>query len=385
MKRYIIKLSVAILAIGLLCVSCQEKPGNGDKPEQGLPKIELTEVTPLSGTIKAGFRITVKGEGWDEMTDEIYFQAGDDEESRTYISNSSIIFNEAKIAFGLFPSESVVGKSGINCYLTRGEEYEPYLLGENLTIECPTIADGWIPDAQFRSSLAAASDQIAVLFNEFGMIDVEGAAAITSVGDFFNLCDCQATSFAGIELFKNYAGPIYAWGCPNLVEADFSALTKMGNLNIDNCPMLKDLKLSPNTQYANLWNDPCLTRLDFSGEMNLDTVNLYENGKGPAVEYLDIRRDSNNPYGKGYVFPYFVAADNALIKINWWTLRSMWKDGNDNRPGGWLAIYKAWKEHNATIEVYSSDNMNELMMTIEKYSENPNALTDDGNREHIFE
>ncbi|MCQ2142621.1 MAG: fimbrillin family protein [Bacteroidales bacterium] len=337
--------------------------------------IRIAGLNPLSGTVKAGFDIVMEGTGWDAAADAIMLKT---DEVTCNIANTAITFGGGKITFGILPTEAIVGKTGVTAFLTRAG-FPDLVIGKDLTIACPTTAEGWIPDAAFRFVLSSRGTTSSV-FNKYGMVDLAAAAAVTAA-DGWDLSDTQAVSFEGVELFYNVTGAIYAWNNHNLEKADFSALTKIGNLNINGCEKLKDFKPSPSSQYINAWGNLALTSIDLSGDLNCDTINLYENGSGPAIEYFDARRDDNNPYGKLYLYPYCIFADDAVIKISEYDITGLWGDGSDSRPEGAGAYRRGWEQHNATVEVYSNSDRNTLLYTLKKYSEDPDAWTKAKNKQ----
>lgn len=418
MKKTLRFLAMALMA-GAMLTACGGDDddtggggGGGGTGEGPIPGVTVDN--KLSGSVKAGFAgaIEITGSGFDPELDWVFI-GYDDGGKTTYvrITTDVLTIKTGRITFGVSIDAAYLDKT-FKVYLDRAETKME--LTNDLTFTMPTVAEGYIPDPYFRATLRSLhSDQgnpdIAALFNAYGLIDVSAAAAIKKCGhaDYgLNLYACQAKSLEGIELFKNIEGTVAAWGMDAIEEIDLSKweASSTGNIAffINGVPNLKKFIGSPNGYLFNLYDCPKLEYVDLSKAQWAYNIQLFydtsETGFS-AVTYLDMRKDrsgtemggpaeSDKNTWKGYPHAatewapflsgaWFKVADNCHILVDYQFLVDKWKDAGSvaNPDGsGYGTIYNAWKR-GATIDVYSSKNIEKKLGTVPMYKDDPGALT----------
>jgi hypothetical protein len=324
-----------------------------------------TDITAMTGDLKLGTDITVEGTGWDESKDYLIACAGTDS---VYITTDEISFKSKKIVFGMSPSEAIGGSSNGKLILVRGNLRKE--IGTNLKFIVPTIEEGWLPEAAFRTLLKSVDNNIANMFDKYDMLDVETAGSYTSNGATLFMTDSGCVGFEGISLFHSLNGRIYAWSNPNLEKVDASGLHALIEIRFPNCKKLTELIFSDGIQETTINGTTALVSEDLHEAAKLVRYNANEGGDGARYQFVDFRRAPSSPAWTGEV--YILFDDNAKVKMtnNEWTYN--WFDGHASRYGGQSAIINAWMTQNLTIEIYKDDDMDSLLYSVPAYSSDPN-------------
>lgn len=430
MKRDFLLFAMALLA-GAMSTAC----GGDDKGTEGPPPSPptgidgVTVVDKLSGSVKAGVAdaIEITGSGFDPSQDWVFI--GYDENGKTTyvrITTDVLTIKSGRIAFGVPITAGYLDKT-FKVYLDR--QNTKMELTEDLTFTMPTVADGYIPDPDFRATLAnpgkdEGNPEISVLFNSYGLLDVAAAAALkqgcAAGGYALNLYNCKAKSLEGIELFKSLQGTIAAWLMPEIEVIDLSkweAAKSVGYFAFfatdagGGLPKLKKFIGGPGLYALQLTGAPNLEYCDLSRSKWLYNAQVYSSVEADYVydnlTYLDIRKNrsgtefggpvensaehnwkgypnsaDDNPTGIDAWVPFvgkvwFGLADNAHILVDYQFLIDKYSydsnKGYDGKTYGYMTIYDAWKR-GATIDVYSSKDNVKKLGTVPMYKDDASAL-----------
>lgn len=389
MKKMMRFLAMALMA-GAMFTAC----GGDDGPEgpdgPGGPTDVIDGVTvdnKLSGSVKAGkaAAIEIMGSGFDPDQDWVYIgynEGGAIKYER--ITTDLLTIKSSRISFGVPITASYLDKT-FKVYLDR--ETVKMELTNDLTFTMPTVEEGYIPDPYFRATLMSTHPQqgnatIAPLFDSYGLLDVAGAATIETI----NLYASGATSLEGIELFT-HCGRIIAHETSSLVKADFSKLKTdqylfitmersgaleeviagptISRLDIYDCTKLKTVDLHLNKWMHNLqcFNDPAIQTFDIRRE---HTGTFKDKEKEPA-EYCD----GDNQYTVFESGAVMQLPDNVHILVDYAFITEKRQAGE---TGSFKGVYDAWTR-GATIDVYSSKNIEKKLGTVPMYKDDNGALT----------
>lgn len=394
-----------IAGTSLFFVGCDKGGTNEQGDDPGAQTGNYPPVTiegeMLSGDIKAGISaaVTIRGTGFDEVQDYIYVAYDDEagEQQFERISGEFLEFRSTRISFGIHVDSPLVGKTVV-VYLDR-PGYDRMPISGEINFIYPEISDGYIPDAGFRASLMSTHPQqgnaqngIPELFNSYGLIDVQGAAGIKEI----NLYSSTAQSLEGIELFTS-CERLVAHEMANITEIDFS------NWKSGNC----FVTLERSMKLEKIVAGPCIGRLDCYDCENLKVLDLHHarwmynlqvfsntTGEYLPIETFDLRRqrtgtlkDVENPAGAEYCRTddeYAVLQAGAVMAMPG-TCHILVEDAFLTEKRGWdfaeyctyHAIYDAWTR-GATIDVYSATDIEKHLGTVPMYSEDPDALTLEG-------
>lgn len=399
MKKTIKFFTIALMAAAMFTACGGDDGGDGgnDTPPDptGYPDVVI-EKAP-TGSVKAGIAdaIEITGDRFDASQDYILVGYDKDGKMETEKVSAQVLTVKTKrISFGIHVDAEYIGKP-IVVYLDR-PGYSLMPLTTELTLTLPTIEEGYIPDPLFRKTLAERNPNVAELITPLGMIDVAGAAILSSGGSpdgyALDLYQCPAKSYKGIELFMNLKGPIAAWDAPNVEEIDFSNWKALGvTFHSERALSLKKFIGSPYMLTAILQDCPKLTYVDISMSDWCHRCDIrFTTKEGgsikSAVTYLDMRRlmtgtgkyNPNRPsnVGEYTIFDgdsYFLLADNATVKLDSWTLFDH-NIANNGAPSCWANIHDSWT-CGAKIEVYSWRDIAKYLDTAPLYSVDPDALS----------
>ncbi|MBQ7517411.1 MAG: hypothetical protein IJU13_03150 [Bacteroidales bacterium] len=398
-----------------------EDPGQGGEdpydPGQGNFPAGVTVETPLfSGVVKVGVpeEIEIYGGGFNgddsSNPDDIYigWQEGSSKKYERVANESLTVYSDG-IVFGVSTDTEAMGKNVI-VYLKRdGYDYMP--VSGTITLQTPTIADGYIPDRFFLGVLRDQNTLIANMVGPCGLINPKAAAKLTQAGqtnhkvngvlpnpeDFvLYIGDNVSDDWRGIELFSHLGDKgsyvndeganVMAWKCPNIKHIDFSAWEAKVKVRLDNCPALQSIIAGTHMRGLELPGCTALRTVDVHHSRYINWINI----EGLNITTLDIRHameyDNNgNETGYGWesdggVWTHMCESgniklngigQNALIKIDAYYLV------RHNVNSQWQYIYNAWRYKGATIEVYSSNRkyIDVKLGTVPAYSTSPNALS----------
>lgn len=391
MKNKFRLLAMALLAGAVFSACGDDDNGGNDGPDDkdGYPPVEITN--EVKGAVKAGTASAIEILGTGFLPDLDYIYIGYDKDGKTeyeQVKENVLTMTATRISFGVHVSAPYLDKT-VKVYLDR-PDYKRMPITGDITFTMPSVAEGYIPDAGFRGTLSSTHDQqgnpaIAPLFDTYGMLDVQGASKITSL----NLYASSANSLEGIELFTNVTF-VSGWDMPNIKEIDLSKWTARGvDFRCERAANLEKLVGAPYGRILICHSCPKLTHVDvhLSNWMHWLNISDYES-KGAdapqsAVTYLDLRRNqsgefSSNPTEDNQFTIWggnsgLKVADNATILVDSWFIF----DHNYGNGACWDNIYDAWKNHGATIKVYSrvEPYTDELLGTVPMASEDPDALS----------
>lgn len=389
----------------------------------------VTVENKLSGSVKAGFAdaIEIVGTGFDPAQDWVYI--GYEKDGKTEyvrITDDVLTIKSGRISFGVPITAGYLGET-FKVYLDRAATKME--LTNDLTFTMPTVAEGYIPDPEFRATLTnpgkdEGNPEIAKLFNSYGLLDVAAAAQLktgcVAGGYALNLYNCKAKSLEGIELFKSLQGTIAAWLMPEIEVMDLSkweAAPSVGYFAFfandagGGLPKLKKFIGGPGLYALHLTGAPELEYCDLSRSKWLYNAQVYANKEADYIydnlTYLDIRKDrsakemggpvedapdlgwkgypnskDDNPSAESAWVPFvgkswFGVADNARILVDYQFLLDKYSynsdGGYDGKTYGYMTIYDAWKR-GATIEVYSSKDNSKKLGTVPMYKDAADAL-----------
>ena len=430
MKRIFCYFAMALLASAMFTACGGDDKGTEGPPPPPPTGIDgVTVVDKLSGSVKAGVAdaIEITGSGFDPSQDWVFI--GYDENGKTTyvrITTDVLTMKSGRIAFGVPITAGYLDKT-FKVYLDR--QNTKMELTEDLTFTMPTVADGYIPDPDFRATLAnpgkdEGNPEISVLFNSYGLLDVAAAAALkqgcAAGGYALNLYNCKAKSLEGIELFKSLQGTIAAWLMPEIEVMDLSkweAAKSVGYFAFfatdagGGLPKLKKFIGGPGLYALQLTGAPNLEYCDLSRSKWLYNAQVYSSTEKDYIydnlTYLDIRKNrlgtefggpvensaehnwkgypnsaDDNPTGIDAWVPFvgkvwFGLADNAHILVDYQFLIDKYSydsnKGYDGKTYGYMTIYDAWKR-GATIDVYSSKDNAKKLGTVPMYKDDANAL-----------
>lgn len=420
MKKTLKLFAMALMA-GAAFTSCDDKTGgdNGTKPTPGgdgnYPPIELDEL--ISGTRKAGIagEIAITGSGFDREMDWIYVDYTDDKgvKQSDRVTDDVLDIGARRVSFGVKMSALYLDKP-FTVYLERGGDYDRMPISGEITLEMPTVADGWIPDAGFRATLMSdhpnnGNPNIAPLFDKYGLIPPAAAASVKKSGvknaageetSGLNLYASTAKSLEGIELFTHVEGNIEGWGMTQIEEVDFSKWTAQGiSLLFNGSKTLKKFVGSPYAYYVAVHECEKLTHVDLSPCKWAYNAQVWYNTNPngtiySSVTYLDIRKQREGKEFRGEEgvkdesqYPsnpetdyatymggsaYFKPADKCHILVDYQFLTE--KRGTELDGSGYGGIYGAWVR-GATIDVYDSKDITKKIGTVPLHSVDDKALT----------
>lgn len=413
MKKTFKILAMALIS-GMVFTACDKKPGddgngngNGGGDEEQTP---WTVTNKLSGEIKAGFATSIEITGSDFEPDEDYIYIGYEENGAmvySLVSNAVLELRRSRISIGVPITAPYIDKT-VKVYLERLTfDNNKHALTDNLTFVMPAVSEGYIPDPGFRATLQSTHMQdgnpnIAVLFDSYGLLDVESAAQVTSSGcegDYaLNLYASNAKSLEGIELFTNIGKDdkskvVAGWGS-SLEEVDLSKLTNTHGLDFrfNGLPSLNKIIGAPYAYRIDVYQCDNLTHVDLSPCKWLYNLQLwYDNSPTTYsyVTYLDMRRQNSGTkveYPSNTASEYTVfspdswmkVADNCKILVDYQFLldKATRNFGSEQTPN-WSCygtVYGAWTR-GATIEVYDSQDITNLIGTVPAYSAGSTAIT----------
>lgn len=392
MKKMMRFMAMALM-VGAMFTACggddgPEGPGGPGEPTDVIDGVTVDN--KLSGSVKAGkaAAIEIMGSGFDPDQDWVYIgynEGGAIKYER--ITTDLLTIKSSRISFGVPITASYLDKT-FKVYLDR--ETVKMELTNDLTFTMPTVEEGYIPDPYFRATLMSTHPQqgnatIAPLFDSYGLLDVAGAATIETI----NLYASGATSLEGIELFT-HCGRIIAHETSSLVKADFSKLKTdqylfitmersgaleeviagptISRLDIYDCTKLKTVDLHLNKWMHNLqcFNDPAIQTFDIRRE---HTGTFKDKEKEPA-EYCD----GDNQYTVFESGAVMQLPDNVHILVDYAFITEK-RQAGDN--GSFKGVYNAWTR-GATIDVYSSKNIEKKLGTVPMYKDDNGALTLNG-------
>lgn len=401
MKKKMRFLAMALMA-GAMFTACggDDNDGPVDPPKKG--GIDgVTVDNMLSGSVKAGFpnAIEIMGSGFDPELDWVfigYDQGGEIKYER--ITTDVLTIKTGRISFGVSVDATYLDKT-FKVYLDRATVKME--LTNDLTFTMPTVAEGYIPDPYFRATLRSTHPQqgnptIVPLFSAYGLLDVAGAAAVKEI----NIYGSSATSLEGIELFTG-ATRLYGNDNTALKVADFSKWKSSGPIfvNMERSTALEEVIGGPSIGRMDCYDCDKLTKVDMHLSRWQYNFQLFSSANGESnVTYLDIRKlrtgtemggTVENPNGtdenwKGYchsenewspLLPgaWYRIGDNCHVLVDYQFLVDKW-GGTGVDGSGYNCIYSAWTR-GATIDVYSSKNIEKKLGTVPMYKDDNGALT----------
>ncbi len=399
MKKMMRFLAMALMA-GAMFTACggddgPEGPGGPGEPTDVIDGVTVDN--KLSGSVKAGkaAAIEIMGSGFDPDQDWVYIgynEGGAIKYER--ITTDLLTIKSSRISFGVPITASYLDKT-FKVYLDR--ETVKMELTNDLTFTMPTVEEGYIPDPYFRATLMSTHPQqgnatIAPLFDSYGLLDVAGAATIESV----NIYGTQATSLEGIELFKG-ATRLTGNDLTTLKVADFSKWKSSGPIfvNMERATALEEVIGGPSIGRLDCYNCDKLTKVDMHLSRWQYNFQLFSSENGESnVTYLDIRKlrtgtemggpEESGEDWKGYCHSesewcpllagaWFRIADNSHVLVDYQFLVDKW-GGSGVDGSGYNCIYSAWTR-GATIDVYSSKNIEKKLGTVPMYKDDNGALT----------
>lgn len=397
MKKTLKLLAMALMA-GAMFTACggDDNDGPVDPPKKGIEGVTVDNM--LSGSVKAGFAgaIEIMGSGFDADLDWVfigYDNGGDIKYER--ITTDLLTIKAKYISFGVPITASYLDKT-FKVYLDRdGERME---LTKDLTFTMPTVAEGYIPDPYFRATLMSTHPQqgnaaIAPLFNAYGLLDVAEAAKVETI----NIYGSSATSLEGIELFTG-ANRMTANDNTALKVADFSKWKSSGPIfiNMERATALEEVIGGPSIGRLDCYDCGKLTKVDMHLSRWQYNFQLFSSANGESeVTYLDIRKlrtgtemggpaESDQSTWKGYCHAenewcplvsgaWYRIAANSHVLVDYQFLVDKW-GGTGVDGSGYNCIYSAWTR-GATIDVYSSKNIDKKLGTVPMYKDDKGALT----------
>lgn len=399
----IMKKTLKLLAMALMAGAMFTACGGDDEPGTTPPEDDggidgVTVDNMLSGSVKAGFAgaIEIMGSGFDTDLDWVfigYDNGGDIKYER--ITTDLLTIKSGRISFGVPITASYLDKT-FKVYLDRdGKKME---LTKDLTFTMPTVAEGYIPDPYFRATLMSTHPQqgnatIAPLFNSYGLLDVAGAAKVETI----NIYGSSATSLEGIELFTG-ATRMTANDNTALKVADFSKWKSSGPIfiNMERATALEEVIGGPSIGRLDCYDCGKLTKVDMHLSRWQYNFQLFSSANGESeVTYLDIRKlrtgtemggpaESDKATWKGYCHAenewcplvsgaWYRIAANSHVLVDYQFLVDKW-GGTGVDGSGYNCIYSAWTR-GATIDVYSSKNIDKKLGTVPMYKDDNGALT----------
>ena len=406
MKKTLKLLAMALMA-GAMFTACGGDDddnggggGGGGGDETTIPGVSVDN--KLSGSVKAGFAgaIEIVGSGFDPAQDWVYI--GYEKDGKTEyvrITDDVLTIKSGRISFGVSIDAAFLDKT-FKVYLDR--ETTKMALTNDLTFTMPTVAEGYIPDPYFRATLRSTHDQqgnkeIAAMFTAYGLLDVAKAATATTV----NLYASSAVSLEGIELFTG-ATRLTGNDLAALKVADFSKWKSSGPIfiNMERAAALEEVIGGPSIGRLDCYDCEKLTKVDMHLSRWQYNFQLFSSANGESnVTYLDIRKlrtgtemggTVENPNGtdanwKGYchsenewapLLPgaWYRIADNSHVLVDYQFLLDKWSESNVIDGSGYSCIYSAWTR-GATIDVYSSKNIDKKLGTVPMYKDDKGALT----------
>lgn len=393
------------MTVGSLCASCggdDENTGGGNPapapgPSGNYPS-DVTVTPPLmSGQIKAGVSgaIEVNGSGFDADMDYIMFGWEEDGQMKygAPLGDDVSLIKGSRITVGVHVDQEVVGKT-VKLYLDR-VGYDPMPLTEELEIVQATVAEGYIPDAAFRARLqdtnVETSQSIAPLFNELGIIPPASAATVETV----DIAASTITSLDGLELFTGVKHLI-AWDMSELRVADFTKWkpTNAGVfVQLDRGIKLEKIIVGPTIMRIDCIDCNALKEIDFSQARWFNNLQMYSTNAGSylPLEKADMRRlrqgvfvdkdqtetkrdcDTEGEYTVMRAYAQFQFPGTCHILVDYQQLVEKRGWDSDSNKCNYNAIYDAWTR-GATIDVYSSKDIEKHLGTVPMYSENPKAI-----------
>lgn len=378
-------LSLALMSIAIL-VSC-EKEVNGPKVD---PKLEFDGVEQITGNLKMGVSIEVLGTNFEQ---DDYISIIDTDEADPELKEIGLIRSDSKKLLVIDDESMIFGiqingawkDKYVDLYINR-EGFQPFVLASGVKLVTPTVAEGYLPDANFRARLKMLKKDAETtwdLIDKYQLLDVKKANSYNGCWDEdqfktgrLTITDMDIDDFSGIEHFKNVE-EIRSWSCRTTKKADVSSLLKLkmwlaGNMVGGIVPgvMLNRFVLSD--------EDEC-EELDLSQAASLNTVGFKNTKKMYLLNLCRTKgtwaKASDEGFGKhGFLDPdgsSFSYADlsagdtkTRVIKVNYSLIREgRWS--NNFRQSLINAYQKGVK-----IEVYSDEDNGPQFQT----NFNPNLI-----------
>lgn len=372
MKTTLLKTLVLTLLATVALSSCEKE----DKVTPEDPQLSITGVEPLTGSLKMGKPIVVKGTGF-EQTDYITIidtevTDPDLKEIGNIVSDSKklLVIEGDALTFGIKINNAWKNKV-VDVYLNR-EGYKPFLIASAVKLITPSVEEGYIPDANFRARLKMLMKDKTTnweLIDKYQLLDVQKANSYNGCYDEdafrtgrLTITDMDIDDFSGIEHFKNVT-EIRSWSCRTTKKADVSALSKLelwlaGNLvgGIVPSKALKRLVLSDEDECEelDLSQAASLTTLGFKNTKKMYLLNLCRTKStwAKASEGTTGAWGALDPGDTYFSYGDLAAGDTKarIIKVNY-TLIKHGRWGGNLRKAFIDAYNKGVK-----IEVYSDED-----------------------------
>ena len=282
----------------------------------------------------------------------------------------------------IFSKREFIGHKVQYSFLRSGTFYE---LTNNIDVIAPAVSQGYIPDDKFLAALKKgrqwgadlAGFGAASAIDEFDMVDLTKAAAITCGNNEIQVTGDGFASIEGIELFSGLGAlawdmPIIRmWGNGELLKADLSNFAGYVCFDFSSCGKLKEVIAGPNMGgFSNLSNCTSLEKIDISRSKYV--TNLQFNTNVPALKLLDIRYQSGGFDMKraGYIDLRGLQSVSDYSQLTIRILQSFFDEGMagtlQDQDRAWTnGVYYAY-DHGATVEVYEDGNINNKVATYKK-------------------
>jgi len=401
----ILKILALSLTCGSLCASCggDDEPAGGGGPApapgpSGNYPSDVTLAEPLlSGEIKAGVSgaIEIYGSGFDAEMDYLMFGWEEDGQMKygAPLGEDVKLIKSTRITVGVHVDQEVIGKT-VKLYLDR-VGYDPMPLTGELEIALPAVSEGYIPDPAFRARLqdmnVETSQTIAPMFNELGIIPPASAATVGAI----DIASSAITSLEGLELFTGVTH-LMAWDMTELRVADFTKWKPMKSsvfVQLDRGVKLEKILVGPTIMRIDCIDCNSLKEIDFSQARWFNNLQMYSTGAGSylPLETADMRRlrqgifvdkdqtetkrdcDTEGEYTVMRAGAQFQFPGTCHILVDYQQLVEKRGSDSENNKCNYNAIYDAWTR-GATIDVYSSKDIEKHLGTVPMYSENPKAI-----------
>ena len=285
MKKATILFSSILLLFAVVFVGCKKDP-----VVPVIPDVPVTGVTPLTGNLKLGTTITVQGTGFDEWLDVLEIWVSDTVSS--VIGSDLITFSSDKITFGIKPSTGEAGMT-VDIKVSR-EGFNSVIIAKGVTLIVPTLAEGWIPNAQFKIKLREQGGN--PLFLQYDMFDIEAAKTWLSnnttggdpQGDTALMMDAPVASYEGLEFLKKIE-KLLSWNNGAIQVIDLTN-TNIELLYCDGCGKLNTIIPGPKTRMMNYRNCRSLKTLDTRPAPLCNLLVGIEGEQVTVLDALDLRK-----------------------------------------------------------------------------------------------
>ncbi len=265
-----------------------------------------------------------------------------------------------------------IGKT-LQYFFKRGENF--YELTNQIQVNAPSVAEGYIPDESLLASLKACNTDVASCIDVCDIVDLDKASSVNPFNSvtYLPLTDLTASSLSGMELFSAWSGSswdkadVRMWNSNNFTDVDLSSWSAAVHVRLSDCDNLKSIIFGAN-MHGGYVGGPALGTIDCSRMSNL--THLEISPSAPALGLLDLR--TRNNLEAQYLNLTQIAAVTTPASL---TIR-VCSDWYLNHPvhDAWLnGVYAAWK-NGATVQVYDKDNYESLLGTVPSYETNPSAL-----------